>query len=168
MQIRRKLFLIIALIIVLGGVLTAEAGLSIIGGVNAGNGSITASGKIAGYGGDQNVTIRMQVDGVNVNTYCQNPGGKVVPGQPVDIYIDETHALSPDSNGSYLFNFHEEYLPTVEEAGCPNGNWSVLGLDGTLLVTFGAYEDGSATPSDELVYACEVNTNTIVECTQVQ
>ena len=164
----KKLFGLLASILLIGGVIVAEGGLSFIGGVNAGNGSITLDGKIGGYGNDQDVYIQMDINGQDSATFCQNPGGNVAPGQPVDVFVVDTFTVSPDSNGNYEFNFRESYMPSKAEADCPNGKWEVFGVEGTLDVTVGVYEAGATEPADEQVFRCEVNLNTLVDCPRIK
>lgn len=159
---------IIALILVVG-VLGAEAGLSFIGSANVGGGSVIASGKAAGCGNGECDRVEMHVTGYNLTAWCQNNGGKIAPGQEtVNVDSNFTSIFTVDENGSFNFNIREEILPTAEQADCPNGNWTVVDLTGPISVTLSLFQTGVAAPVDVQSFACEAVFGIATECVRVQ
>lgn len=165
---RKAVIAIIALVLAIG-VLTAEAGVSFIGSVKVGGGSVIAEGKAAGCGNGNCEKVTMHVTGSNLTAWCQNNGKKVVPGQStVNVDTNTVSTFEVDENGTFLFNIREEILPTSTEGVCPNGNWSVIDLSGPITVTMSLYETGVAVPSDVQVYACEAVFGIATDCVRTQ
>lgn len=135
-------------------ILTASAGLSFIGGANITNGSIKGEVTIAGLGNTA-TSVTMTVTGSGLTAWCQNNGGKQAPGQnPVTVNSTVAQSVFNTSNGNDTVNFHVEIKPTPEVAGCPNGNWSVVDLTGTVNITFVAT---NANDTATLSVVCHVN-----------
>ena len=78
--LKRVAPIVVALVLILG-VLSSEAGLSFIGSVRVGSGSVTASGQIGGFDNTQNTQVSMNVTGNNLSAQCVNKGGKAARGQ---------------------------------------------------------------------------------------
>lgn len=102
---------------------------------------------------------------------CENQGGKDAPGQ---YYVDVSIAHGPvyetvDDNGRAEFDFfvpNPVYEPgsiSAEEAGCPNGNWSVIDyvpdtqIWDTAVANARAEVDGAIFDTLELVCTATVN-----------
>lgn len=165
---RRAIIAIIALVLVFG-VLTAEAGVSFIGSVKVGGGSVESEGKAAGCGNGNCDYVEMITQGNNLQAWCQNPGLKVVPGQsPVSIYVYSASTFEVDANGTFNFNIHQEILPDPNQANCPNGKWQVIDLTGQLTVTLNLYETGVASPADVQVFTCDAVFDTVANCVRIQ
>jgi hypothetical protein len=103
------------------------------------NGSLSVSGKAAGLG-DGPVTAQLSADTVTQTVQCRNHGGNIAPGQGTSS-ADVTGApvtIAPH-NGQITFRnvtLAAPALPTAEQAGCPNGKWTVelLSLEYTNVV----------------------------------
>ncbi|NWF69858.1 MAG: hypothetical protein HXY40_12305 [Chloroflexi bacterium] len=160
---------LLAMLIV--GVVTVYAGLSFIGGARVTVGSIHGTVDIAGFGNrTEFVTVDMHVYGNDLVASCVNRGGNRAPGQnPVDVDANvSSGAVYPARNGRATVNLSVEILPTAAEAGCPNRNWRVTDLLGTIYVDFVA-RDFSTNPvtTVTLQYVCLVNQPMqTVDCTQ--
>ncbi len=165
----KKISLHVLVIVLLVGVMTANAGLSFIGGASVRFGSVVGTVTIAGFGNDtESVTVNMNVQGSGLTAYCRNKGGNEAPGQnPISVNAYTTSApIAPVKNGKATVDMRVEVLPTAEQAGCPNKNWSVVDLTGTLYVTFTAVDNSvnpPATISQTLV--CNINQrNATITC----
>lgn len=172
MRYNRLKVLVALLAIVLLGVMQVEAGLSFIGSVQVAGGSVIASGSVAGFGNtnDGVVTVNLSVTGTNLQATCFNKGGHAAPGQNlVTVNVGTSQTGKVDSNGRYNFTdgnaLHVEILPTTEEAGCPNGNWYVKYLTGTLSVVVTA-TDQSTTPWTTVSqsFTCSVVNDQLATC----
>lgn len=131
-SIKRLTLVAVALVLVLG-VLSSEAGLSFIGSVRIGGGSVTASGQIDGFDQAENVNVSMSVTGNNLSAQCVNKGGKSAPGRnPVSVNTSTSQVVTPEYDGE--FNLHVYIAPSGKDAGCPNDNWTVTDLYGTIQV----------------------------------
>ncbi len=171
---RAKIFTIAIAILVIG-VLTVDAGVSFIGSVHVGGGSIVSEGTVGGCSDGSCGTVTMTVVGNDLTAWCQNKGGRIAPGQgPNTVDTNFTSVLAVDQSqvdaeGNFSFYFHEELVPTNTEGLCPNDrNWTVVDLTGPLTVTLSVYESGAATPSDSQVFACDAVQGEVVSCTRVQ
>ncbi|MFN8375904.1 MAG: hypothetical protein U0694_23905 [Anaerolineae bacterium] len=160
MNIRKStvLFLLVFLAV---GILTVYAGLSFIGGGSVTLGSIDGTVQIAGFGNrTQSVTVDMTVVGSNLVASCVNRGGNRAPGQnPVNVNTTvNSGAVYPARNGTATIQMTVNILPTAAEAGCPNNNWRVTDLLGTIFVTFRG-TDTSQTPPVVITQTlvCQVN-----------
>lgn len=160
---------IIALVLVVG-VLGAEAGLSFIGSANVGGGSVIASGKAAGCGNGNCDRVEMLIEGHDLTALCENKGGNTAPGQSTfDLETSVTAVFPVDENGSFNFLLSEEILPTPELADCPNGrNWTVIDVSGPITVTLSLFEVGVAEPADTQVFDCVAVFGIATECVRVQ
>lgn len=170
---RAKIFAILLAILVIG-VLTVDAGVSFIGSVHVGGGSITAEGVVGDCGDGGCGTVTMNVVGTDLTAWCQNKGGNIAPGQgPVMADTNFTSVLTVDqsqvdADGNFPFYFHEELVPTSTEGLCPSRNWTVVELTGPLTVTLSVYESGASSPSDSQVFACDAVRGEVVACARVQ
>lgn len=165
---KRMIVAIIALVLVVG-VLGAEAGVTFGGGAGVGGGSVIGYGKVAGCGNQGCDRVEMHVVGYNMTAWCQNKGGNVAPGQET-LTVDSNFSadLSVVNNGSQDFFIQREILPTAQQADCPNGNWSVIDLTGPMTVTLSAYAIDQVEPAAVLVFDCEAVFGVATDCVEVQ
>jgi hypothetical protein len=72
-----------------------------------------------------------------VRALCQNNGGNQAPGRnPIVVDMQETGTFMTDTNGRAFVEViapdpeSPEFAPspTPKQAGCPNGNWTVVGI----------------------------------------
>jgi hypothetical protein len=127
-------------------------------------GSLLMEGHLVGLG---NEVAEVTLSGYgSVVALCENNGGKQAPGRnPIQVGVQETGIFVSDSNGRALVAViapdptAPEFAPspTPKEAGCPNGNWSVVGIiDGSTNWTAASVvvkdEDGQVRV--ELMFAC--------------
>jgi hypothetical protein len=92
--------------------------------------SVCVSGRVAGLG-NADLQVSIQITAI-ATTNCVNPGGNVAPGQgTVTTTKTASASFKPTTNGNVTFSLCNTVspsdfpTPTVEEAGCPNGNWTV-------------------------------------------
>lgn len=97
--------------------------------------SLDFLGVIVGLG-NENAQVNLTAVGT-VTAICQNKGGKQAPGRnPISVQVEQTVTAFVDENGraTVLVEAHDptspEFAPspTPKEAGCPNGNWIVVGI----------------------------------------
>jgi hypothetical protein len=123
---------------------------------------------IVGVGNDS-AYVNIQLDG-SVLAICQNKGGNAAPGRNyVDVSV--VHNAGPftaDQNGRVVINDEEVDEPVFDpnnpdnpspkEAGCPNGNWKVVGYvpdtQAWYQLTAFASMERQGTPLDTLVVPC--------------
>jgi hypothetical protein len=128
---------LITILLLLAGVMVASAGSPhIIGTLSFSSGSLHVTGDIAGLG-NTDVTIRLEAY-ANVIASCQNSGGNTSPGRnPLRVSSVVTTSVIPDANGRTSFELvaHDPLTvaplppsPSSKAAGCPNGNWKVVGF----------------------------------------
>jgi hypothetical protein len=77
-----------------------------------------------------------------VTAQCQNKAGNLAPGRnPISVSVQQTGEFTANENRAIQIEIHVpdptdagfEPLPTPKQAGCPNGKWSVVGLqDGSM------------------------------------
>ncbi len=168
MRLKRFGFLLVTSILVLS-VITANAGLSFIGSGSVFLGSVVGVVRIAGFGNDTDfVTVNMNVQGSGLTAFCRNKGGNEAPGQnPVSVNANTTSApVAPVRNGTATVEMRVNVLPTPEQAGCPNKNWTVVDLIGTLYVTFSAVDTSTPNPTTiTQTLRCEINQrNATISC----
>ncbi len=98
-------------------------------------GSLIARGTLVGLG-NQAAEVTLTAYG-KVTALCQNKGGNQAPGRnPIAVDTQETDHIFTDENGNAQVEVTApdptfadvEPSPTPKEAGCPNGNWTVVGL----------------------------------------
>jgi hypothetical protein len=127
---------IITLFLVLVMVLTVQAGSFRFNSIqfNVG-GSLVLQGSLVGLG-DQVAEVTLTGYGT-VSALCQNRGGMQAPGRnPIYVEAQQTGLFVSGTNGRSLVNVvapdptapEYEPSPTPKEAGCPNGNWNVIGI----------------------------------------
>jgi hypothetical protein len=156
---KRQISILFLLAIFTFGVLTVYAGLSFIGGGSVTLGSIRGTVQIAGFGSrTESVTVDMTVVGSNLVASCVNRGGNRAPGQnPVNVNTSITSgAVFPARNGTATVEMVVNILPTAAQAGCPNGNWRVTDLIGTIFVTFTGNDPARGTVITQTL-VCNVN-----------
>jgi len=95
------------------------------------NGSVTVTGKLAGLGDNQNVTVKVSVP-VTFTVVCQNPGGNIAPGQTHTGTLTGEGTFTSDKNGNVLFSVTTA-APTASPEDCPNPQWTPIIQD----VTYG-------------------------------
>jgi hypothetical protein len=95
----------------------------VLNGILVGLGNEAAHVTMTGYG--------------SVIALCENPGGNQAPGRnPVSVAVQEAGIFVTGDNGRSLVEVvapdptEPEFAPspTPKQAGCPNGNWSVVGM----------------------------------------
>jgi hypothetical protein len=98
-------------------------------------GSMLVQGSLVGLG-NEGAEVTLFGYGT-VMGLCENNGGKQAPGRnPVEVRVTETGVFHSDSNGRALVSViapdpeAPEFAPspTPKQAGCPNGNWRVVGI----------------------------------------
>jgi hypothetical protein len=127
-------------------------------------GSLLMEGHLVGLG---NEIAEVTLNGYgNVTALCENKGGKQAPGRnPIQVGVQETGVFASDSNGRALVAViapdptAPEFAPspTPKEAGCPNGNWPVVGIiEGSTDWTAASVivKDETGQVRLELLYAC--------------
>jgi hypothetical protein len=163
----RKRIFVITLVVIALTALTAYAGLHFVGSASFGFGSLYAQANIAGFGNNTDtVAVTLTATGQNLTAQCVNRGGHAAPGQnPIDVNLYQVQTVYPDRNGNAETSFHVNLLPTAVEAGCPNHNWRVTDLFGTLFVTLTA-NDTATGDTAVLNFTCTVDqAHRSVNCT---
>lgn len=98
-------------------------------------GSLIAQGYLSGIG-NTDVSMELIAHGTT-RAYCQNKGGTQAPGRnPINIQLTATGLFQTDQNGRVFVSLETAnpnlsdlaVSPTPKTAGCPNGNWTVVGL----------------------------------------
>lgn len=149
--------------------MTVLGGLHFIGGSAVDSGSVIAQVDVGGYGNDtKSVTVDLLVSGTGLQALCRNKGGNIAWGQTLfDVTVDVSQRVNVDKNGRATADFKTEIAPNAKAAGCPNGNWSVAGVIGTINVDFLA-TNNSTGETAELKNICEVNEpQAFIECSEV-
>ncbi len=129
------LLLITVIVVAVGPVYAAISGV-----FSFGRGSLILTGVIRGLGNtNNNETVTVLTGRAVVFMECVNPGGNVAPGRnPIQLSVTLTSApLQADSNGnaSVFIRIPDPATisptpvsPSAKQAGCPNGNWRVRGI----------------------------------------
>lgn len=168
----KTLLSIIVLVVLSLSAFVASGGLHFAGGAGFGSGSVIIDVSVAGISSRTQAVVVATVSGTNLTAMCQNRGGNMAPGQnPVNANVVVSESDRSDRNGRSDFSFTIDLIDetglTKRSAGCPNGNWRVTGLVGTINVNLEAFVDGQNTPADTLNYSCTVNeANAFIECTE--
>jgi hypothetical protein len=98
-------------------------------------GSLDVKGSLAGLG-NQAAEVTLTAFG-KVTALCQNNGGQQAPGRnPISADTQQTSVFVTDQNGMALVQVSApdptfadlQPSPTPKDAGCPNGNWTVVGV----------------------------------------
>jgi len=89
--------------------------------------TVTVSGKIAGLGANQSITIGVQVP-VTFTVECRNPGGNIAPGQTHTGSLTGTGTFKSDKNGNVVFSVTTD-APTASPSDCPNPKWTPIITD---------------------------------------
>ncbi len=98
-------------------------------------GSLVLQGSLVGLG---NQVAEVTLTGYgNVSALCQNKGGQQALGRnPVFVAAEQSGLFVSGDNGRALVRVvapdptapEYEPSPTPKDAGCPNGNWDVIGI----------------------------------------
>jgi hypothetical protein len=127
--------IVMVLVAAVGPVYAAISGV-----FNFGRGSLILTGVIRGLGNTSNNEVVTLLTGrAIVRAECVNPAGNVAPGRnPLQLTVTFTSApLQADSNGNASVYIRipdpstispTPISPTPKQAGCPNGNWRVRGI----------------------------------------
>lgn len=132
-----RLRLVLVFCCVFIGVMLVSAGSPhFIGTLSFTAGSLHVTGDLAGLG-NTDVVVRLDAY-ANVVAQCQNRGGNTAPGRnPIAVSTTVTTSLIPDANGRTSVELTALdpvtvtpplSSPSAKTAGCPNGNWSVVGF----------------------------------------
>ena len=103
-------------------------------------GSLTVEGDLVGVAGGQGALVTVTGTGTaEVIAMCENKGGNQAPGQnPLLAEVTSSDAFGPVPDNGKVHVELEIPDPTAadvignvtsKQAGCPNGNWKVVGLD---------------------------------------
>jgi hypothetical protein len=123
--------------LLLAGILVpvARAGKFHFNSVNFSLGSLVMEGDLAGLG-NQQAKVTLTAYGT-VKAMCENKGGQQAPGRnPISINTQQTVIYFTDQNGKAQVEViapdptlqQIKPSPTPKQAGCPNGNWKVVGV----------------------------------------
>jgi len=111
--------------------------------------TFNGTASIYGYGSSTDfVVVTLQLGPNNLTALCENAGGNIAPGQnSVVPNLTASSGFVPNSNGNFFYKFLPiNLLPSVQAAGCPNSDWTVAGLEGTLTGSyFGQEYDSTKT-----------------------
>ena len=97
--------------------------------------SLVLDGTLVGLGNEA-AQVNLTAVG-SVTAMCENRGGQRAPGRnPISVEVEQVVTVTFDSNGRALVfvlapdptSPEFEPSPTPKEAGCPNGNWSVVDI----------------------------------------
>jgi hypothetical protein len=98
-------------------------------------GSLVLQGSLVGLG---NQVAQVTLTGYgSVWAMCENKGGQQAPGRnPVYVEVQQSGLYVSEDNGRALVRVvapdptEPEFAPspTPKQAGCPNGNWAVVGI----------------------------------------
>jgi hypothetical protein len=146
--------------------LSAYAGMHFVGTTRFGFGSLEASANLAGFGNNA-ISVTLTATGSNMTAMCQNRGGNRAPGQnPLSVSVNQAQTVTADRNGKASVQFKVNLLPTARQAGCPNNNWTVTDLYGTLYVTMVATDLDNGNQASQN-FVCTVNeAQRLVVCSQ--
>jgi hypothetical protein len=98
-------------------------------------GSLLFQGTLVGLGNEEGEVTLLGFG--EVTALCENNGGKQAPGRnPIVVSVVESGVFNTNSNGRALVEVIApdpevpEFAPspTPKQAGCPNGNWNVVGI----------------------------------------
>jgi len=127
-------------------------------------GSLVAQGDLAGLGNEA-AEVTLTGQGF-VTAMCENNGGQQAPGRnPILVSVQQSGVFVSDENGHALVEViapdptspEFEPSPTPKQAGCPNGNWAVVGIvDGSTAWTGATIivKDESGQVQIELSFVC--------------
>lgn len=138
--------------------MTVLGGLHFIGSSSVDSGSVIAKVDVGGFGNDtEDITVDLHISGTGLQAMCENNGGKVAWGQELfDATANASQTVTVNKNGKATANFKTEIAPDAKAAGCPNGNWTVVGVIGIINVDFLAMNNSTGETA-ELKNICDVN-----------
>jgi hypothetical protein len=170
---------LVVIVLLLSGVMVALAGSPhFIGTLSFSSGSFHVTGDLAGLG-NTSITVRLDAY-ANVTASCQNGGGTVAPGRnPIHLSTVVTTSVVPDANGRTSIELVAQDpltasplppSPSSKAAGCPNGNWKVVGFVPGSTQWTGALisvtDNGTGALLLQQRYAC-TGAGTSLTCTQI-
>jgi hypothetical protein len=133
----RKLVVMLTTLIISSAVFVAYAGnVHFVGNILTSTGSFVVEGDVVGLG-NGSFTFHLTAYG-EATALCQNKGGNIAPGQnPVKVSSATSDTFTSSSNGRahvYLrapdpATLPMTTVPSAKAAGCPNGNWRVIGIE---------------------------------------
>lgn len=155
---KRIILLLVATLLLFMMPLAVYAGLHFVGTTSFGFGSLKATADISGFGNNtDSVVVTLSAYGSNLTAMCQNKGGNRAPGQnPLSVSVNTSQTVAPKKNGTAVVNFEVGLLPTAVAAGCPNNNWTVTDLYGTLNVNLNAIDSATGAQSSQS-FVCVVD-----------
>lgn len=137
-----------------------------------GLGSLTVEGDLAGIGGGQGALVTVTGTATaDVIAMCENRGGNQAPGQnPLVARTTSSDTFGPVEDNGKVHVVLEIPDPTLDDvigpvskkdAGCPNGNWSVIGLDSSSIdwVFLNITATSPTNPTYVLEGPCDTNLN---------
>lgn len=169
----KSLLTVLVLIVLSFSAFVAYSGLHFVGNTGFGSGSVIVDVSVAGISARTQAIVVANVSGTGLTAMCENRGGNFAPGQnPVNVNVTVSDSERSDRNGRSDFSFTIDLISqaglTKQSAGCPNGNWTITGLIGTIHVNLQAFVEGQSTPADTLNYICTVNeANAFIQCNEV-
>jgi len=170
---------LVAMFLLLSGVMVALAGSPhFIGTLSFSSGSLHVTGNLAGLG-NTNITVKLDAY-ANVTASCQNSGGSIAPGRsPIRVSTVVTTSVVPDASGRTSIELVAQDplsisplppAPSSKTAGCPNGNWKVVGFVPASTQWTGALisvtDSGTGALLLQQRYAC-TGAGTSLTCTQI-
>ncbi len=137
----RKLVVSFLLVVISQATFAVYAAMHFPGTATVDHTTFNGTATIEGYGSTTAYdTVNLHLftaSGSALTILCSNQGGNIAPGQ-ISLAPDISQTspnLVPDKNGNASFAFSIPLLSNPANI-CPNSNWSVLGLQGTLFATY--------------------------------
>lgn len=135
-------------------------------------GSLTVEGDLVGVGGGQGALVTVTGTGTaHVIAMCENRGGNQAPGQnPLVAQTTSSDTFGPVADNGKIHVVLEIPDPTAADvigtldkktAGCPNGNWSVVGIDASSVdwVFLNITATSATNPTYVIEGPCQTNLN---------
>jgi hypothetical protein len=133
------LFLLIA---VFTGTMLAYAGIHFGGATSFGYGSLKADVQVLEVLRSSSVLVNIHAVGRDLTAWCVNPAGAGQYGRnPIhlNVSVADSKTVTADETGTAYASFELNLLPSsARRAGCPNNQWTVTDLFGTVHVTLTA------------------------------
>jgi len=159
------LFLLFA---IFTGTLLVYAGLHFGGATSFGYGSLKANVEVNGATRYGSVTISVNATGSGLTALCQNKGGNTAVGQnpiPIGVSVSASQTVQADRRGDAAASFEMSLVPSSRDAGCPNDQWKVVDLLGSLQVTLTAVDNSKHNSFATETLTCTVDqANEVVTC----
>ena len=168
---------LVFLLLFIGAVIVFAGSPHFIGTLSFTTGSLHVTGDLAGLG-NTNVTVRLDAS-ATVVAQCQNNGGNTAPGRnPLAVSKTVSTTVTPDRNGRASIELvvydpltvsPPPVSPSPKTAGCPGGNWKVVGfVPGSTRWTsaqISVYDNSTGALILRQNYTC-MGTGTSLVCTQ--